>query len=88
MTAVCRAKGFGLAFGDFKSSVDTINGKVPDIVCIDTNDGHLRIVGEVKTLWVIGHDLESILNEGEDALRHILGEPDETLSSGFRLIIC
>lgn len=35
MTAVCRAKGFGLAFGDCKSSVDTINGKVPDLVCID-----------------------------------------------------
>jgi hypothetical protein len=49
MTAVCRAKGFGLAFSDFKSSVDTINGKVPDLVCIDTNDEHLRIVGEVKT---------------------------------------
>lgn len=54
----------------------SMTGKVPDVVLMTTS-GSMRIVGEMKTRWVVALDLEAAtLPHEEPHLRHILGRSD------------
>ncbi|KAE8329912.1 hypothetical protein BDV39DRAFT_202490 [Aspergillus sergii] len=72
---ICSTASVDIRFADYKSTDDTImSGEVSDVVLITTS-GSMRIVGEMKTLWVVALDLEAAtLPHDEAHLRHILGQ--------------
>ncbi|OJJ38819.1 hypothetical protein ASPWEDRAFT_89636, partial [Aspergillus wentii DTO 134E9] len=57
MSPICDAAGVDITFGSFKTClrVQSSSG-IPDVVC-RTNGGGLRVVGEVKTPWIMAHTL-------------------------------
>lgn len=64
-----------MAYGDYKASAGTLGlqGKVPDLVLLDTTTSELLLSGEVKTPWVPAHSLSEGLRD-EDRLRRLLGD--------------
>ena len=74
MTGIFTDQGMDLGFGDFKASIPPRPTRnVPDIACMEGTTGDLRFIGEMKTPWVIKHDLEEIMLDIQ-VLRRALGQ--------------
>jgi hypothetical protein len=80
MSAVSVAMGVNLVFADYKASQGHATGsKVPDIICM-TQNGGVRILGEIKTPWVNQHDLEMAITIGEDSGASLVSKRETSLS--------
>ena len=75
VSAAFKACDENMAYADYKASagVPALQGKVPDLVLLDTVTRSLLFSGEVKTPWVPAHNLANGLLE-ERRLRRLLGE--------------
>ncbi|OJJ59187.1 hypothetical protein ASPSYDRAFT_132732 [Aspergillus sydowii CBS 593.65] len=75
MSAVCRAQGVNLVFGDYAATKDAVTGKEAPDLLIMTRDGLGRAIGEGKVPWVVpAHDLDATVRKGGSDLRRLLGQ--------------
>jgi hypothetical protein len=71
VTAILSSQQNGISFADFKASTSAY-AKIPDVAGIYQLGG-LRFVGELKTPWVVAHDLSRAAYR-ESSLRRVLGK--------------
>ncbi len=87
MSAVCRAQGVNLVFGDYAATKDAVTGKEAPDLLIMTRDGLGRAIGEGKVPWVVpAHDLDATVRKGGSDLRRLLGMFQHTISPSCSIV--
>ncbi|OJJ38449.1 hypothetical protein ASPWEDRAFT_168352 [Aspergillus wentii DTO 134E9] len=83
MTSVCHAANLQIAFGDYTACVpQVIPSRKPDIVCLSTTTGQLKVVGEIKTPWVEEHGLQRAQHFANKNYMKMLGQIASYMQEG------
>ena len=73
MGSICKSINMDIRFADYKvAAAPWVDGKAPDMICM-TTAGHLRIAGEIKTLWVKTHKLARLFTLARARIQHLFG---------------